>query len=51
MRSGAMRMKPLILTSLHGLELEKSDLADVVVAFTFKFAWENCRLQKNLRPI
>jgi hypothetical protein len=32
-------MKPLILTSLHGLELEKSDLADVVVAFTFKFAW------------
>ena len=34
-----MRMKPLILTSLHGLELEKSDLADVVVAVTFKFAW------------
>jgi hypothetical protein len=32
-------MKPLILTSLHGLQLKESGRADVVVAFTFKFAW------------
>jgi hypothetical protein len=32
-------MKPLILTSLHGLDLKESSRADVVVAFTFKFAW------------
>lgn len=32
-------MKPLILTSLHGLDLKESGRADAVIAFTFKFAW------------
>jgi hypothetical protein len=32
-------MKPLILTSLHGLELKDSGLAEVVVACSFKFTW------------
>jgi hypothetical protein len=32
-------MKPLILTTLSGLQLKDSGLADVVVSFSFKFTW------------
>jgi hypothetical protein len=32
-------MKPLILTSLHGLQLKDSGRADLIVPFCFKFAW------------
>ncbi|MDE2067294.1 MAG: hypothetical protein KGK01_12760 [Bradyrhizobium sp.] len=32
-------MKPLILTSLHGLQLKESGRAKTVIAFCFKFAW------------
>src|SRR5258708_32495393 len=32
-------MTRLILTSLSGLSLERSDLADVVVPFSFRFVW------------
>jgi hypothetical protein len=32
-------MKPLVLTSLKGLQLKESGLAELVVAFCFKFAW------------
>jgi hypothetical protein len=32
-------MKPLILTSLHGLQLNNSGLADLVIPFTFRFVW------------
>ena len=32
-------MKRLILTSLKGLQLKDSGLADLIVPFCFKFAW------------
>lgn len=32
-------MKPLVLTSLHGLQLKDSGRADLIVPFCFKFAW------------
>lgn len=34
-----MPMKPLILTSLSGLSLADSGLAEVVIPFTFRFGW------------
>jgi hypothetical protein len=32
-------MKPLILTSLHGVHLKDSGLADLIVPFCFNFVW------------
>jgi hypothetical protein len=41
-------MKPLILTSSHGLELKDSGLADLIVPFCFNFVWGQLPPQEKL---